>query len=150
MHGNRRRFARRIGSITASVTALLLTLTVAMGFSSAPAQASTAPVHVCTTGSTNRNIETCLYIYGSGLQVTKAVASAAVRTNGRVLRVVLTGPSGPKATMSPAYVGPGDTGQCAWAPKHRAVARGVYQAKTYRQNPNGTYTLVGDAQITLT
>ena len=152
MQGNQRRAGRRIGSVRASATALLLTVTVAAGLSAAPAQAAATAKpekQACTVGSTGGNIKTCLAIYGNGLHVTKAVASAQVRSSGRTIYVILTGPTGKDASMQPGYVGPGDTGKCIWYPSTSTVAPGQYDAKTFRQNPDGSYTLVGDAKVTL-
>lgn len=154
MQENRRRAGRRIGSIRAFVTALFLTLTVAMGLTAAaaPVQAGTAPQseRSCTYGSSGGNVQTCLTLDGPGLRVKKGGASARVVGSGRVLKECVTGPGSTVDSCGrPAYVGPGDTGQTWWFPEARTVAPGKYHAKTYRQNPNGTFTLIGDATVTL-
>jgi hypothetical protein len=154
MQENRRRTRRRIGSIRAFVGALLLTLTVAVGLgaAAAPAQAGTAPQteRSCTYGSSGGNVQTCLTLDGPGLRVKKGGASARVIGVGRVLKECVTGPgSTVDACGQPAYVGPGDTGQTWWNPTTRDVAPGKYHAKTYRRNPNGTFTLIGEATVTL-
>ena len=116
-------FHLRVTLLAASVGAVALLA----GASSAFATATS-----CTTGASSGNVETCMYINGSGLHINSATASAHVVNVGRTLEVCMTGPAVGSCSGF-VFVSPGQTLSGSWSPNANEPT-GDYCAVTYRQN----------------
>lgn len=99
----------------------------------------------CTLGSSSGNVVTCMSIIGDGLFVNEMTASADVVDSARTLQVCIHGPASalPRCT-SFQNVQPGGTISVQWFPD-RDVPAGTYCARTWRENSDGTTTLIGQA-----
>src|SRR2546421_4474526 len=96
----------------------------------------------CSIGSSNGNTLTCLSIQGTGLFVRHVTVTATVETSGRTLQVCIHGPDPALPLCSPfQFVSPGSTIRLGWSP-NRNVSPGTYCARTWRQNNDGSHTLI--------
>ncbi len=126
----------KIGLLAAAVC------TTALSVGAGPAPASSSG---CTLGSSSGNVVTCISILGEGLFVSEMTASADVVDSARKIQVCLKGPSSslPRCTDFQT-VKPGGTIVVQWFP-NRDVPAGTYCARTWRQNSDGSHTLIGQA-----
>lgn len=105
----------------------------------------------CTYGSSSGNVQTCIYVEGSGLHVDYAWGSARVINSGRWLKVCLHGPNGSimcyPSGSTYAWRTPDDPPMYVlWQPD-RNVTPGNYCARTWRRNSDGTATAIGDVCV---
>lgn len=126
----------KIGLLAAAVctTALI----VAAGTASADTSS-------CTFGSSGGNAETCVSILGGGLFVSEITASVHVVDSARTLQECIHGPDSdlPICTAF-VVVPPGGTLYAQWFP-NGDVPAGSYCARTWRENADGSHTLIGEA-----
>jgi hypothetical protein len=114
-----------------------------------PAQATAGPR--CTYGSSSGNVQTCVYVEGSGLHVDYAWGSAKVINAGRSLKVCLHGPNGSIGCYPSGstyfWRTPDDPPMYfLWQP-NRNVTHGDYCARTWRRNSDFTATEIGDVCV---
>lgn len=109
------------------------------------AGAASADASGCTFGSSSGNVETCLSISGSGLFVNDMTASACVVNSTRTIQVCIHGPDSALPRCTPfEVVHPGSCITEQWFP-NRDVPAGTYCARTWRENADGSHTLIGEA-----
>ena len=113
------------------------------------ARVASADAQGCTFGSSSGNVFTCIIITSAGhggLFVSKIQATADVVNDTRKLQVCIHGPaSGLPRCSDFEFVNPGDPPlPVQWSP-NREVAGGEYCARTWRQNADGSHTLIGEA-----
>jgi hypothetical protein len=126
----------KVFAVAASVCATALFASAGSAFASAGPS--------CTFGSSSGNTQTCFEIDGSGLHVDKMVVSAAVKDSARTLQVCVRGPDSALPFCDAFHsVGPGASNTLVWAP-NRNVPAGVYCGRTWRQNNDGSHTLIGE------
>jgi hypothetical protein len=125
----------RLALLAISVGAMVLVA----GTSSAFATATT-----CTVGASSGNVETCMYVNGSGLHINSATASAHVVNVGRKLSVCMNFPPPVFNEICTPYtvVSPGQTLSKSWNPNAPENA-GPYCATTWRENANSSVTQIG-------
>ena len=113
----------------------------------AGANSAFATATSCTTGASSGNVETCMYINGSGLHINSATASAHVVNVKRKLEVCMIFPSTPLENCSRIIeVSPGQTLSVSWNP-NGSEDPGNYCATTWRENANGSFTQIGHACV---
>jgi hypothetical protein len=99
----------------------------------------------CTFGSSDGNVETCLSAAVSGLFVGVMTASACVEDSTRTLQVCIHRPdSEPPLCSAFEVVSPGNCIFENWFPDGD-VPGGDYCARTWRDNADGSHTLIGEA-----
>jgi len=99
----------------------------------------------CTTGSSSGNVNTCVNIVGGGLLVNNITASAHVVDSTRTLQVCIHGPAAALPLCTDfEQVPPGSTLIKQWFPNADEPA-GSYCARTWRENADGSHTLIGEA-----
>jgi tRNA A-37 threonylcarbamoyl transferase component Bud32 len=127
--------ASLVGAALASTA--LVVLLVSAGTASADASG-------CTTGTSSGNVETCVSIIGSGLLIDEITASATVENATRTIQVCIHGPDSalPRCTAF-EVVHPGSTITEPWFPD-RDVPAGSYCARTWRENADGSHTMIGE------
>lgn len=126
----------KIGLLAAAVCATALFVGARVAWASASG---------CTTGSSSGNVETCVSVIGSGLFVNEITASAQVLDSTRDIQVCIHGPDAalPLCTLFQS-VSPGDPPIVQpWSP-NRDVPAGEYCARTWRDNADGSHTLIGE------
>jgi hypothetical protein len=107
--------------------------------------------HTCNTGSSSKNVNTCMNVNGSFQFVQSAVASAHVVTTERTLKVCMYNPANNLIGCDPGGfldTKPTKSVSFTWAPD-RDVAPGAYCAVTQRQNADGSATVIGEACVTV-
>jgi hypothetical protein len=111
---------------------------------SVPASASGGE---CSTGSSDGNTNTCIYVSGSGTYVGYMKSTAAILGGGRTLQSCLHYPSGARIGCTAfQYVPAGKSITGEWEP-NSYVAAGAYCAVTWRQNSDGSTTEIGEACV---
>jgi hypothetical protein len=101
----------------------------------------------CSTGSSEGNTNTCMYVSGSGTYVGYMRSSAAILGSGRTLQSCLHAPSGARIGCTAyQYVPPGQFIGYTWDAEGY-VAAGAYCAVTWRQNTDGSTTEIGAACV---
>ncbi len=98
---------------------------------------------MCTTGSSDGNTTTCMYVNGTGLLINYDRGSATVHTSTRTLDECISGPV-TAADHCTGYenVDPGGYLPIGWDPNQDEPA-GYYCATTYRLNNNNSSTQIG-------
>lgn len=108
------------------------------------ADTASASASGCTLGSSSGNVETCISIVGSGLFVDEITVSAEVLDATRTLQVCIHGPDSALPRCTPfELVQPGNCITEVWSPD-RDVTPGEYCARTWRDNADGSHTLIGE------
>ncbi len=108
------------------------------------ARVASASASGCTTGSSSGNVDTCFSVFGSGLFVEEMIASATVENSTRTLQECIHGPDSVLPLCTPfEVVPPGSTLTEQWFPEGDVPA-GEYCARTWRENADGSHTLIGE------
>ena len=108
------------------------------------ARVASASASGCTTGSSSGNVDTCFTVLGSGLFVSEMIASATVENATRTIQVCIHGPDSVLPLCTPfETVSPGGTITKTWSPDGDVPA-GEYCARTWRDNADGSHTLIGE------
>jgi hypothetical protein len=103
----------------------------------------------CTTGSSSGNVNTCMYVNGTGPFINYAIASATVVSSGRTLQVCMYNPDEHQiGCQGPQYVQPDHTLSFTWDPQANEQT-GAYCADTGRQNADGSFTIIGVACVSV-
>jgi len=106
----------------------------------------------CTFGSSSGNTQTCFQISGQGLFVNSMFSGANIVNSGsaRTLQACIHGPDAALPKCSPfVFVRPGDIPVTqSWFP-NRNVPGGTYCGRTWRQNNDGSHTLIGEVCFTV-
>jgi hypothetical protein len=138
-----RRYLRLVlaGCATVAIFSGMTGAGVAMAGTRIPAIPDTH--QTCTTGSSDGNTTTCMYVNGTGLLINYDRGSATVHTSTRTLDECISGPV-TAADNCTGYenVGPGGYLPIGWDPNMDEPA-GDYCATTYRLNSNGSSTQIG-------
>ena len=96
----------------------------------------------CGTGSSSGNVETCMYVNGSGLFVDYMNASAQVVNATRTIQECIHGPNGTVGCTAFVSRAPGQSLVFEWVPDGD-VTGGDYCANTWRLNSDGSHTEIG-------
>jgi hypothetical protein len=105
----------------------------------------------CTYGSSSGNVNTCLYVNGSGLYVNYASAGGQVIDYARTLEeCIWYQPTGTylDCGIGWAYITPGGIIPASWNPGSIEPS-GNYCAVTWRQNSSGGPTDIGNACVSV-
>lgn len=100
----------------------------------------------CTTGTSSGNVSTCIGVTGRGLLVQEIQTSATVINSARTIQNCLRGPDGTIGCTPFKSVRPGDSIGVIWVPDSDEPA-GNYCSRTFRLNPDGTDTLIGQVCV---
>lgn len=117
----------------------------------AAAGAARSDPALCTIGSSQGNVTTCMSWANSGTRIEQILGSATVSNVGRKIKIcILSNVKGTIACDRQGYfsTGPHESLSVRWAP-NRPERAGVYCVRTWRQNGNGTVTLIGDVCTTI-
>jgi hypothetical protein len=103
----------------------------------------------CSTGSSSGNVNTCMYVKGSGPFIQYAIASASVISTERTLEVCMYNPSDAQiGCAGPQSVQPDHTLPFTWSPDAKEQT-GSYCADTGRMNADGSFTIIGVACVSV-
>jgi hypothetical protein len=107
--------------------------------------AGTADASLCTTGSSNGNVNTCITWSNSGIHINYIIGSATVINVARTIKVCIRSDvRGTLACDRQGYIRirPNESISVRWAPNASEPA-GTYCMRTWRDNNNGSVTLIG-------
>jgi hypothetical protein len=126
--------------------AAILALALA-GFAVSPLSPASAAVHqACTFGSSSGNVETCMTWNNSGTHITSIDGTADVINVGRIITICIRSDARGTIKCNAAgyiFVGPGGGIHVPWTPNATEPA-GNYCVRTWRQNDDGSHTLIGE------
>ena len=109
-------------------------------------QAAKSDPTVCTTGSSDGNVQTCIGWSISGTHINYIDGTAEVINVGRTIKVCIHSSLTGTIKCNPGgytYVGPGGHIAVDWSP-NKTEPSADYCVRTWRQNDDGTETLIGE------
>jgi len=112
----------------------------------APASASQSDPSSCTTGSSSGNVDTCMSWSNSGTHINYIDGTATVINVARVIKICIhSSVTGTIKCNSSGYiyVSPGGHIAVDWSP-NTTEPSATYCVRTWRQNDDGTDTLIGE------
>jgi len=118
----------------------------------APTSAVQSDPEICTTGSSDGNVETCMIWSNSGTHINYIDGHAQVLLVARTIKIcVHSSVTGTIKCNSSGYiyVEPGGVIYVNWTPNN-TEPEATYCVRTWRQNSDGTDTLIGELCTNIT
>jgi len=100
----------------------------------------------CTTGSSSGNVDTCMTWSNSGTHINFIDGTATVNNVGRTITVCVRSDTLGTIKCNPSgyiFVGPGGHIAADWSP-NATESHTRYCVRTWRENDDGSHTLIGE------